>query len=597
MSQFPGDMGSVYMRRRHDPFAQYDPRRDMTPRVNRPYMPSGGDLIKQQHLQMADDKYNRMMARPPAGRRTVPNIPGYQRSPGKGRGPSGPGKGRGRSLPGKGGGSPRQRSYRELADAGMRTTGREPGGPLSSDRFRNIGNVPPSMGNLQRSIQEAFENAQKGQPFPSDLKEALQRQQAEAEARVPANSIRRSPLYQGMDKLPPLGPSAPPSPFDPRQLQRLQEQQRMLSGQGGPSQNYRENLFRQPPPSFDPRGSGAIASGEVQLPGHQGRIGQRPGMPPEMPMPGGRGPMAGGSYFDEGGNRVDFGGGNRGPVASIPTPVGVLPGDYNPNAPTPPPPIIMPGYPPQPRGPSGPGKGRGPIMGSPGGPGGPGKGRGPSGPGKGRGPSGPGKGRGPIGSPGFPSPGKGRGPSGPGKGRGPSMPGKGRQNMPQPGGYYPQPPSSPSYPDAGIPPFSAPPSYNAPVMPPGYGQMQNTADRFAGYGIPQNMTGTFQFPHYQPYTPPAPSMQTGPEPYQPEPQPPSDPYRPPGSPADPANPPYDVMYQPNFTAPMTGSPNQLQGPTSYQPPPQQPAVQPDIGLPGRGGFGFDPFGGYSGIGF
>ena len=501
MSQFPGDIGSVYLARSTgaDPFAQYDPRRDMTPR---------GPL-----------------------------------SPGKGRGPSGPGKGRGRSLPGKGGGPSRQ--------------------PL--DPLRNIGNVPPSLGNLHRSIQEAFGNAQKGQPFPSGFKETLQRQQAEEEARVPANSIRRSPFYQGMDKLPPLGPSAP----------------------RGPNQNYRENLFRQPPPSFDPRGSGAIASGEVQLPGHQGRIGQRPGMPPGMP--GGREPMAGGSYFDEDGNRVDFGGGNRGPVASIPTPVPMDP-PYMPGFPMPMDPPYMPGFP-EPgrgRGPSGPGKGRGPIMGSPGFPS----------PGKGRGPSGPGKGRGPIGSPGFPSPGKGRGPSGPGKGRGPSMPGKGRQNMPQPGGYYPQPPSSPSYPDAGIPPFSAPPSYNAPIMSPGYGQMQNTADRFAGYGIPQNMTDTFQFPHYQPYTPPAPLGQTGPAPYQPEPQPPGGPYRPPGSPADPVEPPREPLPA-SFQTP--DDPHRPSGsPAMYQPmSPQQPPtfMQPNIGLPGRGGrggFGFNHGGGFSG---
>jgi len=452
MSQFPGDIGSVYLRRRHDPFAQYDPRRDMTPGVNRNL--SLVDRLRMGANQGRTHRGGREINRP-AGRRIVPNIPGYQRSPGKGRGPSGPGKG---------GGPSRQ--------------------PL--DPLRNIGNVPPSMGNFNRALQGA--------------------------------------LRSGIQK-------------------------------ARPSQNYRQNLFRQPPPPFDPRGSGAIASGEVQLPGHQGRIGQRPG------MPGGREPIS----------PLPLG-----PVASIPTPV---------------PPPYMPGFP-EPgrgRGPSGPGKGRGPIMGSPGFPS----------PGKGRGPSGPGKGRGPIGSPGFPSPGKGRGPSGPGKGRGPSMPGKGRQNMPQPGGYYPQPPSSPSYPDAGIPPFSAPPSYNAPIMSPGYGQMQNTANRFAGYGIPQNMTDTFQFPHYQPYTPPAPLMQTGPEPYQPEPQLPGDPYRPPGasfqtpddphrSSGSPANPPAAGVTIPTASGGM------------YQPMgPQQPPtfIQPNIGLPGRGGFGSNFFGGYSGLGF
>ena len=491
MSQFPGDIGSVYLRRRHDPFAQYDPRRDMTPR---------GPL-----------------------------------SPGKGRGPSGPGKGRGRSLPGKGGGPSRQ--------------------PL--DPLRNIGNVPPSLSNFNRALQEALRSGVDLDPSVPDPFAGEALRSGGIQPTAPPFALARS-LASNVPRRD-IVPQPAPLPSAPR----------------GPSQNYRENLFRQPPPSFDPRGSGAIASGEVQLPGHQGRIGQRPGMPPGML--GGREPMAGGSYFDEDGNRVDFGGGNRGPVASIPTPVPMDP-------------PYMPGFP-EPgrgRGPSGPGKGRGPIMGSPGFPS----------PGKGRGPSGPGKGRGPIGSPGFPSPGKGRGPSGPGKGRGPSMPGKGRQNMPQPGGYYPQPPSSPSYPDAGIPPFSAPPSYNAPIMSPGYGQMQNTADRFAGYGIPQNMTDTFQFPHYQPYTPPAPLGQTGPAPYQPEPQPPGGPYRPPGSPADPVEPPREPLPA-SFQTP--DDPHRPSGsPAMYQPmSPQQPPtfMQPNIGLPGRGGrggFGFNHGGGFSG---
>ena len=44
MSQFPGDIGSVYLRRRHDPFAQYDPRRDMTPRG--PLSPAEAHLVR-----------------------------------------------------------------------------------------------------------------------------------------------------------------------------------------------------------------------------------------------------------------------------------------------------------------------------------------------------------------------------------------------------------------------------------------------------------------------------------------------------------------------------------------------------------------------
>ena len=48
---------------------------------------------------------------------------------------------------------------------------------------------------------------------------------------APANDPRRSRAYQGPNPLPSLGHSAPPSPFDPARLQRLQEEQRMLSGQ------------------------------------------------------------------------------------------------------------------------------------------------------------------------------------------------------------------------------------------------------------------------------------------------------------------------------------------------------------------------------
>lgn len=64
MSQFPGDIGSVYMRRRHDPFAQYDPRRDMTPRVNADRSMSLADRLRMGANQGRTHRGGREINRP-----------------------------------------------------------------------------------------------------------------------------------------------------------------------------------------------------------------------------------------------------------------------------------------------------------------------------------------------------------------------------------------------------------------------------------------------------------------------------------------------------------------------------------------------------